>query len=260
MSVSIIMPTYNCAPYIADAVKSVIAQTYPCWELYIIDDCSSDNTADIVKDFVSKYSNIHYECLEQNGGPAAARNRGLESAKGEYIAFLDSDDLWLPSKLEKQIAFMEENHCDFCCSAYDIMDESGNPIGETSIPPKQISYWDCIRRSNPIGNLTAVYRRSAFHNVTVPNIRKRNDFALWLRLLRQTDYCYGLSDSLALYRTGRNTSISGKKWDQLGYHWQLYHDIEGLNLFYSIYGVFCWLFVKGKKHMRRAIHQRGEKE
>ena len=242
--VSIIMPTYNCGLFICESIDSVLKQTVTDWELLIIDDCSTDNTKEVLKPYLEKYANIHYECLPENGGPAVARTEGLKKASGTYIAFLDSDDCWDPEKLEKQIRFMEDNHADFSCTAYRQMNEDGELLGVTLFPPEKTDYRHCILYSNPIGNLTVMYNQDHLGKFEVPPIRKRNDFALWLQILKKTDYCYGMQDVLATYRSGRTGSVSTNKLKQAKYHWQLYHDIEKHNIFRSAFEVCCWAVVK----------------
>ena len=224
--VSVIMPTYNCGKYIAESIDSVIAQTITDWEIQIVDDCSTDNTKEVLNPYLEKYPNIHYYRLPHNSGPAVARTEAINRATGKYCAFLDSDDLWLPEKLEKQIAFMEKTGANFSCTAYRQMDVDGNDRRIIIIPPKQISYKKCIRLSNPIGNLTAMYNQDALGKFIVPDIKKRNDFALWLQLLKKTQYCYGFEDVLGIYRLGRVGSVSHNKIAQAKYHWQLYRNIE----------------------------------
>lgn len=243
--VSVIMPTYNCGKYIAESIDSVIAQTITDWELQIVDDCSTDNTTEVLKPYFEQYPNIHYSCLPHNGGPAAARTEALRRAAGKYCAFLDSDDLWLPDKLEKQLGFMEKNGALFSCTAYCQMDVEGNLLDTIIAPPPKTSYKKCIRLSNPIGNLTAIFDQEKLGKFEVPMIRKRNDFALWLQILKKTDYCYGLDEVLSIYRLGRAGSVSHNKLAQAKYHWQLYHEIEGHGLLRSTYEMGCWVFVKG---------------
>ena len=125
MLVSVIMPTFYCGKYIAESIDSVIAQTVTDWELCIVDDCSTDNTLEVLQPYLEKYPNIHYTRLPKNGGPAVARTESLRQATGKYVAFLDSDDLWAPDKLEKQIAFMEDNGILFSCTAFRHIDENG---------------------------------------------------------------------------------------------------------------------------------------
>ena len=243
--VSVIMPTYNCGKYIAESIDSVINQTVTDWEIQIVDDCSTDNTDEILKPYLEKYPNIHYCRLQQNGGPAVARTEAIKRATGKYCAFLDSDDLWMPEKLEKQIAFMERIEAKFSCTAYGQMDEEGNDLHTVMVPPKKTSYQKCIRLSNPIGNLTAMYDQEALGKIEVPLIKKRNDFALWLQVLKKTQYCFGMEEVLGTYRAGRAGSVSHNKLGQAKYHWQLYHKIEGHNMIRSAYEVGCWAFVKG---------------
>lgn len=243
--VSVIMPTYNCGKYIAKSIDSVINQTVTDWEIQIVDDCSTDNTQEVLKPYLEKYPNIHYYRLLQNGGPAVARTEAIKRASGKYCAFLDSDDLWMYEKLEKQIAFMERTGADFSCTAYEQMDEDGNDLHTLMVPPEKTDYQKCIRLSNPIGNLTAMYDQEVLGKFEVPLITKRNDFALWLQILKKTQYCYGLEEVLATYRVGRAGSVSHNKLAQARYHWQLYHEIEGHNVIRSACELGSWAFVKG---------------
>lgn len=245
MLVSVIMPTYNCGKYISQSIDSVIAQTITDWEIQIVDDCSTDNTKEIIKPYLDNYPNIHYYVLPTNGGPAVARTEAIKKANGKYVAFLDSDDLWKPNKLEKQIAFMEQNGIDFSATGYSLMDENGNDLYTALIPPNKTDYKKMIRLSNPIGNLTVIYNQEKLGKFEVPLIKKRNDFALWLQILKKTEYCYGFDDVLSVYRIGRSGSVSNNKLKQAKYHWQLYHDIEKHGFIRSLYEVGCWAFVKG---------------
>lgn len=243
--VSIIMPTYNCGAYIEKSIQSVLSQTMSDWKLYIIDDCSTDNTASVVKPYLKKYSSIHYYKLPKNGGPAVARTEGIKHAQGKYVAFLDSDDLWYKDKLEKQISFMQKTGAKFSCTAYEQMKDDGTKLNVGLFPPEKTNYQKCINLSNPIGNLTVMYDQEALGKFTVPMIKKRNDFALWLQILKKTECCYGLQEVLGTYRLGRKGSVSSNKLKQVKYHWQLYHDIEGHSFCKSVFEVFLWAFVKG---------------
>lgn len=253
--VSIIMPTYNCAKFISKSIESVINQTMKDWELWIVDDKSTDNTIDVISKYLDKYPNIHYHSMDVNGGPGLARTAGIKRAKGKYVAFLDSDDLWLPEKLEKQVKFMENNNIYFSCTAYRQMDEDGNDLKVVLIPPDKTDYSKCIRLSNPIGNLTVMYNQDKLGKLSVPLIKKSEDFALWLQILKKVDYCYGMNEVLSVYRLGRKGSVSSNKLKVAKYHWKLYHEIEGHNIFRSFYELGCWAFVKGtgigliKKHI-----------
>ena len=152
------------------------------------------------------------------GGPAVARTEAMKRATGKYIAFLDSDDLWMPDKLEKQIAFMERTGAKFSATGYGWMDEEGNNLHTVFIPPKKTDYKKMIRLSNPIGNLSVMYDQEALGKFEVPPIKKRNDFALWLKILKKTDYCYGMEEVLGTYRMGRAGSVSSNKLKQAKYH------------------------------------------
>lgn len=245
MLVSVIMPTYNCGKYILQSLDSVISQTITDWEVQIVDDCSTDNTAEVIKDYLVKYPNIHYTVLGQNSGPAVARTEAIKRAKGKYIAFLDSDDIWYSQKLEKQIEFMEKTGANFSATGYAWMDVNGNDLHTVLIPPRKTDYKKMIRLSNPIGNLSVMYNQEILGKFEVPLIKKRNDFALWLKILKKTDYCYGMEDVLGVYRVGRSGSVSSNKMKQAKYHWQLYHEIEGHNVIKSLYEIGCWAWVKG---------------
>ncbi len=238
------MPTYNCEKFIEQSIKTVLNQTLTDWELQIVDDCSTDHTYEVVKPYVEKYSQIHYICLSQNSGPAVARTEAIKRAKGKYIAFLDSDDLWKPDKLERQVQFMEKTGTLFTCTAYAQMDEQGDLFDTVCLPPLKTDYRKMLRLSNPIGNLTVMYNQEVLGKYEVPCIQKRNDFALWLRILKNVPYCVGMQDVLAVYRVRKN-SVSSNKLKQAKYHWQLYYDIEKLGFLHSLYAMFCWIWVKG---------------
>ena len=147
MLVSVVMPTYNCGKYITESIDSVLHQTITDWEIQIVDDCSTDDTVEVLKPYLEKYPNIHYYRLPQNGGPAVARTEAIKRATGKYIAFLDSDDLWKPEKLERQINFMKKTGAKFSCTGYACMDSNGNPLHYALIPHKKIDYQTCIRLS-----------------------------------------------------------------------------------------------------------------
>lgn len=238
------MPTYNCGRFISESIDSVLKQTVKDWEIVIVDDCSTDNTVEVLKPYLAAYPNIRYHCLEKNGGPAAARTEAIRMAKGRYVAFLDSDDLWSADKLEKQIAFMERTGAAFSCTAYEEMNEAGESLHVVCIPPEKTDYNKMLRLSNPIGNLTVMYDQQKLGKYAVPPIRKRNDFALWLRILKDEKYCQGMPEVLGRYRIRAN-SVSRNKASQVKYHWQLYHEIEKLGFVRSCWALACWAFVKG---------------
>lgn len=248
MLVSVIMPTYNCGKFIAESIESVIAQTVTDWEICIVDDCSSDDTESVLRPYLQKYSNIHYTRLPKNEGPAVARTEALRRAKGKYVAFLDSDDLWTTDKLEKQVAFMEQNHILFSCTAFRHIDETGKRLDVVRTPPKQTGYNKMLYLSNPIGNLTVMYNREVLGDYEVPTIKKRNDFGLWLRILRDVPCCYGMPEVLAHYRVRSNSvTTSSSKLQLVKYHWILYREYEKLPLWKCIIATATCLAVKAGK-------------
>ena len=208
--VSIITPTYNCAKFIARTLDSVQAQTYQNWEMIIIDDRSQDNTKEIVEGYMKDDPRIQYHLLDVNSGAAVARTTAMSLAKGSYMAFLDSDDIWMPDKLERQIRWMNDNGYAFSCTAYEQIDEDDNLLNRTIKTIKKTDYnrllLDC-----PVGNSTVVYDVEKMGKFEVPNIRKRNDDALWLQMLKKEKYIWGMPDVLMKYRI-RQYSISSNKF------------------------------------------------
>ena len=240
--VSIITPTYNCGKFIARTIESVQKQTYTDWEMIIVDDCSKDDTKAVVEEYMANDSRIKYHILENNSGAAVARTRAMELAQGKYMAFLDSDDIWKSDKLEKQLAYMKENDVNFCCTAYEQIDEEDNKIGRIIKTVKKTDYnrllLDC-----PVGNSTVMYNVEKMGKFAVPNIRKRNDDALWLQMLKKEKYIWGMNEVLMEYRVRQN-SISSNKLSLIKYHWQLYREIEHLSILRSAFHVCWWCFLK----------------
>lgn len=240
--VSIITPTYNCAKFIAKTIDSVKAQTYKNWEMIIVDDRSQDNTREIVEEYVKDDPRIQYHLLEVNSGAAVARTTAMKLAKGSYMAFLDSDDIWTPDKLERQIQWMEENGVAFSCTAYEQIDENDNLLNKTIKTIKKTNY-DRLLLDCPVGNSTVVYNVEKMGKFEVPNIRKRNDDALWLQMLKKEKYIWGMPDVLMKYRVRQN-SISSNKLAVIKYHWILYRKIEHLNIFRSAFHICYWCVIK----------------
>lgn len=242
--VSIIIPTYNCGKYIAETLDSVEKQTYKNWEIIIIDDCSSDETKNIVSEYSRNDSRISYHCLDKNSGPAVARNRGLEFASGRYIAFLDSDDLWYPEKLERQISWMQINHYDISCTRYALIDEHGEMLGIIKKPLDKVDYKKLLL-GNRIGNSTVIYDRYKIGNITVPLIRKRNDYALWLKILKKEQYVFGFQEVLMYYRIRKDSvTRSSSKFSLIKYHWELFRNIEHLSYIQSFGNIIYLVITK----------------
>lgn len=223
--VSIIMPTYNCGRFIAESINSVLAQTYTNWELLIVDDCSADNTAEVVASF--KDSRIHYQRNERNSGAAVTRNTALRFVKGKYIAFLDSDDLWLPEKLERQIAFMEKNGYAFTYHEYTEIDEDSMPLGIYVSGKKHVRPFDMYSCCWP-GCLSVMYDADVVGLVQIPDIKKNNDSAMWLQAIKKAD-CYLLPENLALYRRRKGSITPTSVWKKISWHYVLFRDGAHMN-------------------------------
>lgn len=222
--VSIIMPSYNTGRYIKESIESVLAQTYENWELIIVDDCSTDGTDQVIAPFLA---DDRIRCFKnrENSGAAVSRNRALREARGEWIAFLDSDDLWLPEKLEKQVRFMEENACAFSYHAYEKIDESSQPLGRRVSGPGTITKRGMYRYGYP-GCLTVMYDARRIGLIQIKDIKKNNDYAMWLMACKKAD-CRFLPESLAAYRI-RKKSISHDKFSRkLRSHYDLFRVCDG---------------------------------
>lgn len=230
--VSIITPCFNSMNVIDRTIKSVVCQTIESWELIIIDDHSVDDSIINIQKWCEKDSRIRYLSLPANLGAARARNKGIELAKGHFIAFLDSDDVWYPDKLEKQIRFMLDNNISFSYTAYKKIDIDGNLLGIINVPQK-LAYYDLLKKCE-IGCLTAIYDIEKLGKIYMPDIYKRQDLGLWLKILKKIPYAYGINEVLAGY-TVRNDSLSANKKSAALYTWRLYRNVENLPLIISLY-------------------------
>ncbi len=218
--VSIIMPSWNTGMFIAESIESVIYQTYTNWELLIVDDNSTDNTDEVVKPYLSDYR-IKYLKNEKNRGAALTRNRAMREAQGEWIAFLDSDDLWMPEKLEKQIHFMNEHGYIFSYHEYVKIDEEDKPLniyvtGPNVVNKRKMYHYDYI------GCLTLMYSAKKFGLIQIKDIKKNNDYAILLKLCKQAD-CYLLKECLAKYRIRKKSISHDKLSKKLKSHYDLFH-------------------------------------
>lgn len=238
--VSIVTPTYNSAKYIAETIQSVQKQTYQNWEMIIVDDCSSDNTTDLIKDFIAKDNRIQLHVLESNSGPAVARNKGIENASGKYMTFLDADDIWSEDFIEISIKTIQETGIQFVFSSYRRSDEELNFIYSDFIVPQKVTYTD-ILKSNSISCLTAFLDIEILGKKSMPLIRKRQDMGLWLQYLKEIPFAYGIQEPKAIYRI-RENSLSRKKSNLLKYQWQFYREVEKLNVFQSAYYMLHWMY------------------
>ena len=241
--VSIIMPLYNCEEYIAESIESVISQTYNHWELIVVDDKSTDNSSVIVENYLRKDDRIKLINLDTNEGPTKVRNRAIQEARGRYIAFLDSDDSWLPNKLQRQIAFLKENDLVLTYCAYETMDENSNYINTRHSLPF-IGYKDMLK-SNQIGNLTGIYDVDFFGKVYMEDVG-HEDYVLWLKLLKHINKTQGLTDIMARYRIVPN-SISSSKTKVFKWQWHIYRRIENLTILQSSYYFIFYVYNALKK-------------
>lgn len=232
--VSIITPSYNTAQFIAQTIHSVQSQTYINWEMIIVDDCSTDNTDEVVKPFLVD-ERIRYQKNEKNRGAATSRNIALREAKGRWVAFLDSDDLWTPDKLEKQIAFMEKNNCYFSYTNYTEVDDNGESLGTMWTGPKKIGKMR-MAMFNYMGCLTVMYDRQYVGLIQVADLKKRNDYALWVKVVKKCP-AYLLDENLATYRVRSSGSIMNRGASPLRrmkYNYELWHVSECKNACISL--------------------------
>tara|TARA_R110000868_G_C10801029_1_gene757080 strand:+ start:48 stop:794 length:747 start_codon:yes stop_codon:yes gene_type:complete len=243
--VSIITPVFNAELYVRQCVESVLIQSYENWEMIFCDDCSTDKSVEVIKEFAKKDSRIKLLSCETNSGAGVARNKAIEHASGRYIAFLDSDDTWYPQKLQLQINFMKVNNYYFTFTTYDKIDEVGNNLNNIIKSKRVVDYHSALYK-NPIGCLTVMYDVNFFGKQYMPSIRKRQDYALWLNLLKKTNG-YGLSECLSSYRVGKE-SISSNKLKLLKYEWQIYRDVEGLSFFKSAFYTVSAIVLKLKSY------------
>ncbi len=248
--ISIITPSFNCEKFIADTIKSVINQTYKNWELIIVDDCSTDDSVKIINDFVDKDNRIKLIKLIENSGPAVARNKAIEVAKGDYMAFLDSDDLWVSVFLKKSVEAVQNTE-GFVFSSYHRYDKNLNPYLKDFIVPLRVNYYD-ILKTNSISCLTAFIDIKKLGKIQMPKILYRQDMGLWLKYLKKINYAIGIQEPLAIYRI-RKESHSRNKVNLLRYQWYFYRNIEQLNVFKSLYYFVLWSFYGFKKYMLKKI-------
>lgn len=235
------MPTFNDEQFVKDTILSVLNQSFPDFELIIIDDKSTDKTVNIIKSFSDK--RIRLIINESNRGAAFSRNVGLQSAKGEYIAFLDGDDRWYPAKLKVQYEFMKNNGYSFSYTDYELINEENKKIGVFYTGPSKVTYSKFIR-IDYVGTSTVMYRRDIYPDLQIPNdILKRNDDALWLLLSKKAD-CYHLRGIYSQYRKNHSSISSGKKSKLYKYHVELYQKLYGFGTFkanlYSVRNIFYY--------------------
>ena len=251
--VSIVTPTWNCAVFISETIRSIQTQTYQNWELIISDDCSTDNTKKVIEPYLQKDSRIKYICNDKNSGAAITRNNALKVAKGKWIAFLDSDDLWMPDKLEKQLKFMVEHNYHFSYTSYSEINEQSEETGKLISGPKHVTKVGMYAFCWP-GCLTVMYNREQVGLIQIADIKKNNDYAMWLKVCKKAD-CYLLDECLAKYRRGRVGSISTHGYTTLiKWHYKLFREAEGMNPV-SSFIITCVNMVCGLYKKKRYVKQ-----
>lgn len=239
--VSIIMPAYNAEKYISESIKSVLAQTYRNWELIVVDDCSNDGTINIIKQYQMLDNRIRVIYLKCNAGVANARNVGMELAQGRYIAFLDSDDLWLDIKLEEQIRFMQQNQIYFSFSQYRRFTDKNKGRIIDALPC--VNYQKALY-GNPIGCLTVCLDRRFIREFKFSK-QRHEDYIAWLNILKNNNICaYGIPKTLALYRVGNSNSLSSNKMKSMLWTWNVYRKSQNLSIASSLYYMLFYI-IKG---------------
>ena len=244
--VSIVTPTYNSAKYIIASIESVKAQTFKDWELIIVDDCSSDKTVSLIETEMNNDNRIILMKNQTNLGAAKSRNLAIEKARGQYIAFLDSDDLWVSSKLVKQLEFMEKNNAAFSFTSYEFINEKGESMNRNVNVPQKMNYNDLLKNTI-IGCLTVMIDVTKVGKIKMPDIRTRQDTAMWLKILKTGTIAYGLNEPLAKYRKV-NDSLSSNKFKMIYKTWRMYRDVEKLTLFKTTYVFIYYIINALKKH------------
>lgn len=233
--VSIIMPSWNTGKFIAESIQSVIDQTYKNWELLIVDDCSTDNTDDVVASFHD--DRIKYLKNEQNQGAALTRNRAMREARGEWIAFLDSDDLWEPMKLECQIKFMKKNNLVFSYHEYEKIDEESRPLNIYVSGPRVVTMKKMYNYGYP-GCLTFMYSAKVMGLIQIKDVKKNNDYAILLKLCKKAD-CVLLKKKLAKYRIRKKSISHDKLVKKLKSHYDLFHYCDEKSVLMALWYA-CW--------------------
>lgn len=249
--VSIIMPSWNTGQFIAESIESVINQTYKKWELIIVDDCSTDNTDEVLALFDDE--RIKYFKNEKNSGAALTRNKALREAQGEWIAFLDSDDLWKPQKLEHQLEFMKKNNVFFSYHEYEKIDETSQPLNVYVSGPEVVTRRKMYNYGYP-GCLTFMYNVKVMGLIQIKDIKKNNDYAILLKLCKRGN-CYLLKENLAEYRIRKKSISHDKLWKKLKSHYDLFHMCDEklalVALWYACWNMFFGLMKKKKYEKRK---------
>ena len=245
-SVSIIMAAYNAEKTILEAITSVQKQTFPDWELLVVNDCSTDSTAKIVSGISGSDSRIHIINNTVNSGVSLTRKRGLDEARGEWIAILDSDDIWMPNKLEKQIKLANQTGGELIFTGSAFMDEGGTPLDWVLHVPETIEY-NRLLMQNIVSNSSVLVKTDLYRSHYATGDGMHEDFAIWLKITRDGHTAYGIDEPLLVYRLS-SSSKSGNKLKAAKMNWKTYRYV-GLNAIESSY-YMCWYFMRGIQKYR----------
>lgn len=230
--VSIIMPAYNAEKFIGSSIESVLSQSYHNFELIIVDDGSKDSTHNLIEIYSKQDSRIKFYKNKKNLGVSDTRNAGIRVAKGKYIAFLDSDDLWSKDKLDIQIQFMKDNNYDFTFGNYEIIDEESNKKNKIVFAPREVTFKKLLKGSR-IGCLTVVFNHEKIKWPGMKNIG-HEDYLAWLSILNETEKGYGINQTIGYYRE-MTTSLSGNKIKAAKWQFNIYNSELGLGYIRSIW-------------------------
>ena len=240
--ISIIVPNYNSEQVLQETLDSVLSQTYTNWELIFVDDCSTDNSYQLASDNSIKDNRIKIFQLTKNSGPGVATKYGFTKATGEWVAFIDADDVWPSNKLEKQMKFTLENNYEFTCTDYEQVDGESKSLNRIIKTYPKANYKKVLMYC-PIGSSTVIIKSSLLAKVDIPETRKNNDYSLWLRLLKVYPYIYGIQEVMMQYRVWPQ-SISYNKFKKIKYHWFVYREYEHKSIFTSSLLICWWGIIK----------------
>ncbi|EMF7386757.1 glycosyltransferase family 2 protein [Vibrio parahaemolyticus] len=243
MLVSIITPTYNSEKFLQDTFDCIKNQTHHQWEWLVTDDCSSDDSYRLLEQFAKEDSRVRISRNNVNSGASVTRNKSISRANGSYIAFLDSDDLWDKNKLKTQLEFMKLNDISFCFTSYEVINEEGEKLGKIidSRPLNFVTYHDMLRKKATLGCSTVMLKNNGCDKIIMPDLRTGQDYALWLKLLRNGNKAFHLNEILTLYRITSN-SISRNKFKKAIRQWEIYREIERLPLFSALVNFYFYAY------------------
>lgn len=244
--ISVIIPVYNSEKYIKQTLDSILEQTYGRFEIVIVDDCSNDSTEEIIKSYMKEYMEIVYYRQEKNMGAGVARNKALEIAKGRYVAFLDSDDIWQAEKTAKQMKLIKHKNSAFCFTAIEMIDENNSIIKEKRKIKNKVDY-KFLLRNTMIPTSSVIIDRKILGDFRMSNRRGGQDYATWLKLLRHGTIAYGIDEALVKYRVGNN-SLSSNKFKSIKQVWEIQTQNEKINKISAGYNVVCFAFNALKKY------------